>query len=247
MRNENLFEKIKKTALTETAGTDDYDPDKIWSDIQKKSRKTRILWWPYAAASVMLAVLVLLNLPEKKQQNVVVRIENPGPPAVRQKPLEQFERKTDNLPVTHKLSDSDRITNRKNTIEPKLPAAEPATASTDTGMADLQIHNSGVTNQTVMSEHSINNQSEETQNPEQRSEKVLVADITLPQEQPDQQSGLQRIFDQVKKDRKARKMRLQFNRNVGKLTLWSFVHRSFVENPPVIQKPEKLNHLSKPN
>lgn len=242
MRNENLFEKIKETALTETAGTDEYDPEKIWSDIQKKSKKTRILWWPYAAASVVLAVLVLLNLPEK-QQHVVVRIKNPGPAAVSEKPLGQTERKTDNLPVTHKSPDSDTNVDRSKTIEPELAATAPATASTDTSITDHQFPNSGIAeSQPIVSEDQIMNQSKETQSPEQISEKVLVAHIELPEEQSNPQSGLQRIFDQVKKDREARKMRLQFNRNVGKLNLWSFVHRSFVENPPLIQKPEKLNH-----
>ncbi|KAA0993262.1 hypothetical protein [Dyadobacter aurulentus] len=242
MRNERLFEKIKETALTETTGTDEYDPDKIWSDIQQKAKKTRTLWWHYAAASVVLAVLVLLNIPETKQQNVVVSIKKPGLPAASQKPLEQIEGETENLPITHQLPDSDRSTDSRNTIDPKLPEAAPATVRIDTGMEDLQLHQSGIAeNQTVISEDPIINQSEETENPARRSEKVLVAHIDLPDEQTVQQSGLQRVFDQVKKDREARKMRLQFNRNVGKLTLWSFVHQSFVEKPPVIQMPKKPN------
>ena len=63
--------------------------------------------------------------------------------------------------------------------------------------------------------------------------KVLIADISIPEEKTGEYPALRQIFDQARKERQARKMRIQFNREIKKPGLWSFVHHSFVQYPSV--------------
>jgi hypothetical protein len=245
MQNERLFDRIRHAALTETAGTDEYDPEKLWANIRNKdNRKTRMLWWPYAAASVVLILIFLVKLPEK-QQKIHVANNRPRLATPEQNPPENIEKKIDRLVIPPKLPASNIITNRRDIPEQRLSKTTEEPASIDTDIPDLQITKSETAeNQTTVSSESTITPLNDKLHLQQKKEKVLVANIALPENKTDQQSGLQRIFEQVKKDREARRMRLQFNRNVGKPTLWSFVHQSFVENRSATQKPRQpdTNH-----
>ncbi|MCF0064093.1 hypothetical protein MUK70_27835 [Dyadobacter chenwenxiniae] len=239
MQNEKLFDKIKQAALTETAGTAEYDPENIWSKIQNKdNRKSRVLWWLYMAASVVFILIFLVNLPEK-QQKIRVANSKTRETTPQHNPAEHTRKEIDRPAISSKLPASEKSIARKAITEQRLSEAKQEPASIDMSITGLQIPESGLEEyQTAFRADSTTTPVNDKQDLQQKGEKVLIANIALP-EQEIEQSGLQRIFNQVKKDREARRMRLQFNRNVGKLTLWSLVHQSFFEHPPAIKNPRQ--------
>ncbi|MCE7060354.1 hypothetical protein [Dyadobacter sp. CY343] len=243
MRNERLFDKIREASQTNNAESEDFNPEKIWASVKEKQKpKTVWLWWPYAAASVLLLIVFVISILKPENQQILA--SKSTTPAVPQKlhagrleadsklvrkPKSGFEMVE--KPIENQPDQMDSKTENSISFEENTEAVTPQVA--DIPSVTQPIESSINTTNTIAD--SI------TAKP--RFEKVLIADIALPEENTVQLSALQRIFDQVKKDREAKKMRLQFDRNVGKPTFWSFVQQSFVEYPTAVKPTSPQKNL----
>ena len=235
MQNEKLIEKIKNTALTETSGTDAYNPEKIWADIKKKkNKKSMWLWWPYAAAaSVLLSGVffwfLMVQHTETFVQAEVSRIETPPVNLLKKKEADDMETnlstdandsvfRDSKFLIKQKSANSDQSPVTTDLQIPALSLADSVVPKDDDLTAIIDTTNFEKNNQNVN---------------ESTTEKILIADISIPEEKTGEYPALRQIFDQARKERQARKMRIQFNREIKKPGLWSFVHHSFVQYPSV--------------
>jgi hypothetical protein len=234
MQNEKLFEKIKNTALTETSGTDEYNPEKLWADINKrKNKKSMWLWGTYAAvASVLLSGVFFWFLKvqhtETSVQAEVSRIETP--------PVNLLEKKEADDMETNLSTDANDSVFRdsKFLIKQKSANSDQSPVTTDLQIPALSLADSIEPKDDITTIIDTTNFEKNNQNVnESTTEKVLIADISIPEEKAGEYPALRQIFDQARKERHARKMRIQFNREIKKPGLWSFVHHSFVQYPSV--------------
>ncbi|CAG5069091.1 hypothetical protein DYBT9623_01826 [Dyadobacter sp. CECT 9623] len=243
MQNERLFDKIREASQTNNAGSEDFNPEKIWASVKEKQKpKTVWLWWPYAAASVLLLIVITISVLKPEKQQVLAN--KSITPAISPK-LHADKLQTDNK-LVGKINPGFEIVTKPIKNQPDQEDFKPEnqiSVNENTEVAAPQVADIPTVTQPIESSINIANTVADSVTAKPRAEKVLIADIDLPEENTVQLSALQRIFDQVKKDRKARKMRLQFDRNVGKPTFWSFVQQSFVEYPTVVKPSPPQKNL----
>lgn len=231
MQNERLFKKVKETALHDLSGTDDWEPDEIWAMVERKSKKHRILiLWPYAAASMFLLVmgLALLDFESSKKKDLVN--VKPTTKDIASVPA-NAENHVDGIGKRPDVGDNrilgrirPRFVNDRDQIIQKYEAVD--TSKYSILKNDLR---EGQIQKAVVFEDADSSKSAAVN--EKVGEKVLIADITLPEQKPEELTGLRYMFDLAKKEREARKMRVRILKRSKSIGLWSFVHHSFAEYP----------------
>jgi hypothetical protein len=231
MQNERLFKKVKETALHDLSGTDDWEPDEIWAVVEKKSENRRILlWWPYAVASMFLLVIGLAlwdleSLTRKDLVDVKPTVKDiPSVPTKTENHIDEISKRPevgDNR-ILGRISpefvnDRDQIIQKYETVD----TSEYSILKNDLREGQIQT--------AVVFEDADSLKSAAVN--EKVGEKVLIADIKLPEQKPEELTGLRYMFDLAKKEREARKMRVRILKRGKSIGLWSFVHHSFVEYP----------------
>lgn len=231
MQNERLFKKVKQTALHDLSGTDDWEPDEIWAVVERKSENRRILlWWPYAAASMILLFmgLGLWDFEGLRKVNLAdVKSTIKNIPAVPAKP----ENHVAGISKHPEVGDGrilprigPQLINDRDQIIQKYEAVDTSGhAVLKDDLREGRIQKSIVFEDVDSLKGAAVN--------EEVGEKVLIADITLPEQKPEELTGLRYMFDLAKKEREARKMRIKIFKRSKSIGLWSFVHHSFVEYP----------------
>ncbi|MCF0054828.1 hypothetical protein [Dyadobacter sp. CY356] len=232
MQNERLFKKIKDVALTKTTGTEEYNPEKLWADIENKKSKTDSrLWWPSAAASVLLFIGLSFwfstpKLASYKVTKKVGRIKN------NTLSKNKATYKSHQLIIRYPVVASENIWPKKSIetkekevyiLKPTSELANSDIVSTD----DLSGLNKFLEVIDTSKVEKINLKVSDYQ-----TENVLVADISLPEEKTEGYPVLRQIF--ARKDIKARKSHLHFQREIKKSGFRSFVHNSLVQYPPAV-------------
>ncbi|MCE6990990.1 hypothetical protein [Dyadobacter sp. CY323] len=229
MRNEKLFEKIKQTTWSETPDVEEWDPEKVWAYIEKKHENKKIwLWWPYAAASILLIVGIWFSTDKVDHPVNVVKEEIAKSDVVKPE-----------IGIKLKLEKSELITSKKS-------ISKPLTHKKYLTKNDTNAFNEDVIESYTLNEDTIPPTKIDTiQTPELNAnlplvaikpdekprEKVLVAKIAFPEQKPVELTGLQKMFELARREREARKMRIQLIDSKKESGFWSFVHHSFVENP----------------
>ena len=236
MRNEKLFEKIKHTVLEDQTDPEEWNPEKIWAKIEKKKNKRKHWLWLPAAAAALIALMGLsiwLSTPKRgtigKIEGRSQNVEMPAKPNISQSPAapksEKRGRDAEKKP---------RITNQ--IIEPQQLVEGDGLIPDDIVLKKAEsVDAAPLLSQTEL----VNTDSTAEVQASKPGEKVLIADISIPESEPEEPSALHRMFEVAKREREARKMRIHISRHNKNLTFWAFVHHSFIENQPVIypQKP----------
>ncbi|KQS28217.1 hypothetical protein [Dyadobacter sp. Leaf189] len=242
MQNENLFDKIKETALHDLSGTDDFDPERIWVKSRRKEQRSKVWLWKFPVAASVLFVLGLafwisarqnIDLPAGSVTKIAKVPDNADT-----KPKKEFARQFEadkRLPVQPALHSNvskqiggnrDYSYALKDSLITNAPVAKAVhidTASVTSRLADME---------NLRPQNADLSDTATSANPlAPVRERVLTADISLPSDKTEHVSTLTQIFEQVKIDRMMRKKRLQFSRHYPKNGLWSFVHHSFKEYP----------------
>ncbi|GAB3166792.1 hypothetical protein [Telluribacter humicola] len=231
MQNERLYNKIRHTALTETPDVEEWNPERAWAKVGKKrSRSVVWLWLPLAAASVLLVLGLFVRLSNRQNENALTISK--ADKVILKRPLPTKElsiqkgtvvvHKMDQVPKKHKPEEyltSNQFAKESeyislDTVMDALPVKEVVTEEVALVMADI----------TKLEQPAATNL-------EKATEKVLVAYISIPEQKEEELSALRQMYDQVKQDREARKMRTRLSVTGRKPSLWSFVHHSFVEYP----------------
>lgn len=242
MQDENLFRKIKQAALHETSGTEDYDPEKIWSDIrEKESRRTARLWWTYAAASVafICGVYFFISPVSSGGERVAVnsgRAETPPEGSVKARdgnretgavpPGQQYA----HVPASAEEVESEPKPTRGESL--KTPAGLPSAPSAPVPIPSLPI--AGVPVPTAGSWETPETNDTNDNRPPVRmpeTEKVLIAEIDFPVERKGGPSTGPENSDQAGRDRGARRMRSKLDRAIKRPGIRAFVHNSFHQPP----------------
>ncbi|SDF90767.1 hypothetical protein SAMN04487996_113157 [Dyadobacter soli] len=234
MENERLFEKIKDTVLTETSGTEEYDPDKIWRDIAKK-RKQKVLWlwWPYAAAIFVLCGIFIWNRMDSRKEQVAV-FERAKPeifPDVLSKNNQKLDAGLKAEVREEALFENQKAYSNRVAKKAAVKSLYFKKANDSISITILNEDSLPTQNKLTLSVSPTETATDTHYTARPETEKVLIADISIPEDKTEQYPALWQIFEQARKERQARKMRLQLDHRLRKPGLWSFVHHSFVQYP----------------
>ncbi|WP_247235265.1 hypothetical protein [Telluribacter sp. SYSU D00476] len=233
MQNERLYNKIRHIAHTETPSTEEWNPDRVWAKVEKRRKKGAVwLWLPVAAASVLVVLGLFIGLSDDRNESLV--IVSKADKVIPIQPLPSVA-----LPIQKGVEvvqkrDQEQLEPKENLIaNPFSEGTEPL--STDTAMESLPAEEVGTAEVTLAITDTVKLEQPDATSLEQTTERVLVAYISIPEQRSEELSALRQMYDQVKQDREARKMRTRLSVTGRKPSLWSFVHHSFVEYPSYVK------------
>lgn len=233
MQNEKLFKKIKDAVLRDVDDSDDWNPEKVWLKIEKRQNlKLRRLWLSGLAACLILGIGISFILLNGADDQLVVKGIADNTSIVLQQ-----DKLTKSLPGKSRKTPAAKS---RSSLEESLPDL---LAERNEGGESFSVQeNDSVQKYTSFSvlaqaiptpelpgdamRNVVKGSSERPSKPE----KVLIAEIELPEESVEEAPTLRRMFETAKTERESRKIRVNFGANRKKTALWSFVQHSFTDN-----------------
>ncbi|MCF2447428.1 hypothetical protein L0657_25970 [Dyadobacter sp. CY345] len=233
MQNEKLFKKIKDIVLRKTNDSDDWDPEKVWLKIEKRqNRKLAWLWLSALAACLVLGIgisFIILKTTDNQLSKSSLAGKTPD--------VLKRERLVKNLPdkssetINAKLRPSLKVSLRHLIADGDKGRGRHLVQENDSAQEDSSYRVLASSLQVFEPpKDSITRAENEPSGNLFRPEKVLIAEIELPNDRAEEAPSIRRMFETAKKERESRKIRVNLGAHRKKTALWSFVQHSFIEN-----------------
>ncbi|SKB82634.1 hypothetical protein [Dyadobacter psychrophilus] len=233
MHNERLFNKIKDLALNEDPDDKKWDAEEVWGKIkQKEKRQVRWIWYLLPAAASILIAIFLMWPNDKKEMSAETK--NIGNSANQPVVQTDFDKQLSVKGLDEKPKVQLHHADAQRVVIEKKPVPEIQSAPVDNEIPSVKSGELIENNVELFTEVKMDSLKMPDQNPTlPAKERVLIAEIELPERQEETQlTALQIMFKKAKEERETRRLRTRYIDN--NKTFWSFVRHSFIENPTVV-------------